>query len=265
MFPEFINRTFAVLTDEPSLISELYEYFKEKYFTPEFGDYTHFSIGSGSMLSLQTLLFGLFVGVNLAALLAIFNKRVLGDFVRKLLSEECSSPESAKTLRELGFIKNTAVRGSLRSGVTLRRIVRCVETDEHNRALEEKRREYEAANNPPAHPDAPVSEADDDAPAGEKTVAAPLPGANLPNSSPKKVRGAAFCEIPFKINFDTAHFYIPKELKYTADIKFEKKGTNWLAFFAVLILSVVMMILIIKLLPELLQMLDNFFNIFSDQ
>jgi uncharacterized protein YqhQ len=48
-----------------------------------------------------------------------------------------------------------------------------------------------------------------------------------------------------------------------ADIKFEKKGTNWLSFFAVLVLSFVLVVLAFKLLPDVLQFIDNFLSTFS--
>jgi hypothetical protein len=212
------------LQEEQSLISELFEYFKEQYFTPQFGDYQHFSVETGSGVTLQTIVFGFFIGINLASLAMIFDRRVLGNFVRKLISEECLTTEKAKTLSELGFLKNSAIRSSLKSGVTLRRVVRCVEEDEYNKSLEVKRAEYNAET----------------------------------DASAKKKRRPAFREVPFAIDFKTAHFYIPQDMKYKAEIKFEKKGTNWLSFFAVLVFSLILMVLVIKITPDLLQMLDNF-------
>ena len=67
---------------EPSLIKELYDYFVNKYFTPQYGDYNHIELGNSSMISLPMILVAFFIGVNIAAIYAIFNKRVLGDFVR---------------------------------------------------------------------------------------------------------------------------------------------------------------------------------------
>lgn len=229
MFLSFLSNfshIFFKLNDEQSLISELFEYFKDKYFTPQFGDYQHFSVGTDSGVSLQTIVFGFFIGINLASLVMIFDRRVLGNFVRKLISDECLSPEKAKTLTDLGYFKNSAIRGNLKSGVTLRRVVRCVEEDEYNKSLEEKRAEYDAES--------------------------------TPDGSGKKKRRPAFREVPFVIDFKTAHFYIPNDLKYTAEIKFEKKGTNWLSFFAVLVISLAIMLIVIQFIPDLLQMLDNF-------
>ena len=61
----------------------------------------------------------------------------------------------------------------------------------------------------------------------------------------------------------TVHFYIPEELRYTADLKFEKKGTNWLVFGGVVVGAIAVGLLSIWLLPELLQMADNFIGMFA--
>lgn len=214
----------ARLTEEQSLFSELWEYFSEKYFTPQYGDYEHITVGTSAMVSLRTIVFGFFIGINIAAILAIYNKRFLGDFVRTLISSDAFSPETAKTLTELGYIKNTTIRSELRRGATLRRVVKCVEEEEYLAGLEEKRREFEAAEHP---------------------------------------RGEKFKETRFAIDFATAHFYIPEKDKYTAEIKFEKKGTNWLTFAAVFVLSLLLVVLMFWLTPEMLQMLDNFLSIFG--
>ncbi len=205
--------------ESKSLISELWEYFVDKYFTPHYGDYEHINLGSSSMVSLQTIVFAFFIGINIAAVMSVFDKRVLGDFARTLIRDEALSPDRAKTLMELGYFKNTAIRSSLRSGHTLRRVVKCVEEEEYYASLEQKRQEIESA-------------------------------------------GQKFKSVPFKIDFETAHFYIPEQLKYTAEIKFEKKGTNWLTVAGVFVASLLLMIGVFWIFPDILQMLDNFLSMF---
>ena len=91
---------------------------------------------ASSLVSFRNIVFAFFIGINIAAIMAIFDKRVLGDFARKLIREEALSPETAMTLSELGYYKNTAIRSSLRSGYTLRRVVRCVEEEQYNAACQ---------------------------------------------------------------------------------------------------------------------------------
>lgn len=225
---------------EPSLIKELYDYFVDKYFTPQYGDYNHIELGNSSMISLPMILIAFFIGVNIAAIYAIFNKRVLGDFVRVLNYRDANTPETALTLEELGFHKNTAIRSSLK-GVTLRRVVKCVEEEEFLAALEKKRAEFEAAQ---------MSGNDGEGESAKKKV---IFGSKRPK----------FQEAEFKIDLATAHFYIPESLRYTADIKFEKKGTDWMAYLAVLVITGALVVGLIWIFPDILQLIDNFITMFA--
>ena len=227
--------------EEPSLIKELYDYFVEKYFTPQYGDYNHIELGNSSMISLPMILIAFFIGVNIAAIYAIFNKRVLGDFVRVLNYRDANTPETALTLEELGFHKNTAIRSSLKSGVTLRRVVKCREEEEFLAALEKKRAEFEAAQ---------VSGNDGE---GDPNAKKQLFGSKQPK----------FREAEFKLDLSSAHFYIPETLRYTADIKFEKKGTDWMAYLAVLVITALLVVGIIWIFPDILQLIDNFITMFA--
>ena len=224
MFYQFSHRLFSVLSSQPTLWEELWDYFNNKYFTPQYGDYQYIELGSGSMFSFQTIVIGFIVGAILASVSFIFNKRVLGDFVRALLSVDAHSPEEARTLEQLGYLKNTTIRSALKRGTSLRRVVKCVEEEAYLAQQEQKRLQFEAEN-----------------------------------TDPKQ----KFKEIPFVMDPSTAHYYIPEQLRYTADIKFEQKGTNWLVFAGVVIGAVAVGLLAIWMLPELLQMADNFIGIFA--
>lgn len=70
-------------------------------------------------------------------------------------------------------------------------------------------------------------------------------------------------EIPynFKTDLDSAHFYIPEENRIKADIRYEKKGTSWFAFFGILIGGTVFLVLFIKVFPDLLKLVDNFLSL----
>ena len=226
MFFQSATRLFSYLSSqtEPSLFEELWEFYKEKYFTPQFGDYEHIEIAESSIITLPMVVLALVIGMCLAAVAAIFNKRYLGDFARTVISAEALSPETAQTLEQLGYLKNTTIRSSLKSGTTLQRVVKCVEEEQYYAEMQKKREEFEQSN------------------------------------TDKKVK---FKEIPYKIDVSTAHFYIPEDLKYTAELKFEKKGTDWLSFILVVVGSIALALLIIWVVPELLQMTDNFLGMFN--
>lgn len=210
---------FLSLTDsEMPTIRELID----ELFSLDLGSYDHLGISETTLAGLRGIIVALFVGAIVGALLSLFNKRVLGEFVRVLINESCTTPESAKTLGELGFLKNSAVRSSLRSGGLLGKTVRCVEEDEFSAETFKKRGIYE--------------------------LRAAESGKKLP----------PFREIPYKRELSTAHFYIPADKCDSAEMRFSKRGTNWVTLVLGIIASVILLWLVLRILPELLQMLDNF-------
>ena len=88
-----------------------------EFFNPELDGYTNFDFGSGGLINVRIIIFGIFGGVLLASLYTIYIKNVVGAFVRKLRSEECLSQDRAKTLEELGFSKNPFIRAALRGSL----------------------------------------------------------------------------------------------------------------------------------------------------
>ena len=119
-------------------------------------------------------------------------------------------------------MKNSAVRSAIRTGHTYRGILRCPESDEYFAAREQARGEYEARV----------------AASGE--------------------RAPAFSAPEFKYDFSTARFYIPEDKHFTASERFEKKGTSVLSALTITVVSIVLFWAIIKFLPDILQLLDNF-------
>lgn len=73
--------------------------------------------------SFELAVWGMYFGIFLACLLALYEKRVIGGFVRTLLKKEAFSPEKAMTLQELGYGKNPFVRGALRGKTALSSLV----------------------------------------------------------------------------------------------------------------------------------------------
>lgn len=216
-----------VLAEEKSLIAELWQYFIDKYFNPDAVYLENFKGGSNRILSLRLIIIGLTVGFCVAAILTIIDKKHLGGLVRKMLSDECVGKENAKTLYELGYGKNPAVRGSVKNGSVLKKWVRCVEEDEHNAEIEKKREEFEAAH------------ANDE----------------------KKPQ---FREVVFKRDPDKHHFYIDEEKKYAAAIKFDSRGTNVVTAILVVLISIVICAFLCFVIPDMLTMFDNFISGFKN-
>ena len=220
----WLNKLFYSSTGEPSLLQELWEYFEGKYFSVDTGRYEHIDLGSGSLITLQRIVLGLFAGIIIAAGFACYDKNRLGAFVRKIVQEQCLWPDKAQTLYELGFMKNGGVKASLRSPNQLGKVVHCVEKEAYEKQVEEARVAY-------------VAEHGNDK------------GFFMPD---------------YRINFDTDHFYIPDEEHYRAEIRYEEKGSGWRAFILVVIVSIIGAALVCFMLPDMLQMVDNLIGILTE-
>lgn len=220
----WLHKLFLSTSGEPSLLEELWAYLEGKYFSVETGGYEHINIGSGSLITLQRVVLGIFIGVIIAAGLVCYDKNRLGAFVRQLVKDECLWPDKAKTLSELGFLRNSGVKLSLRSPNKLGKIVHCVERDAYLEQVERARAEY-------------VAEHGND---------------------------EGFFMPEYRLDFENDHFYIPDEEHYRAEVRYEEKGSGWRAFALVVIVSVVGAALVCFLLPDMIQLVDNMIGILSE-
>ncbi len=202
----FLVALTAAAEEELPLWKELWYLFYDSVF----GDQTYYEyldMGTGSLISVRLIIVGIFLGLAAGSFVAVFNKQVLGGFVRKLLREECLSPETGKTLPELNYAAKLTIRRAVRRSVALRRVVRCREEEDFY--AEQER-----------------------------------------NPSKKKIE--------FRVNPDHHHFFIPEEMKYMADVKFEAKGTTWRSAIAFSFLMVVLMVVLLTFLPNILSLLNDF-------
>lgn len=203
--------------DETTIWQDLWYYIYTNYISPEEIYYENLKV---SMVTLRNILFGLFLGLIIASVAMTFNKRVLGKFIRSVLSADATSPESAKTLEELGFSRNYIIRNGVRRGTNIRCVVKCREEEEYNASLEVKRLEYEELRK--ADPSLPP-----------------------------------FKTVEYSVNADKDHFYIPQEKKYSAEMRFEKKGSSWGALIITVIVSVALFAILLFAIPEILKLVDG--------
>lgn len=224
---------YALSSSAPSLWEEIWTYLIDKYFSMDWHtyNYSYISVSDAGLISIRTGVAALLLGVIIAAALSVFQKRTLGDLVRAIDREWCVTPETAKTLTELGMIRNTAIKNDLRHGRALRRVVRCAEEEVYNAAREQQHKQLIA-----------------DAETGDPIAIATL----------KKWR-----DIPYRLNFETDHFYIPENLIYGADNQFDKKGTTPLTLVTCIVVCVILLIAICFFLPEIIQMTDNMIGMLS--
>lgn len=74
-------------------------------------------------MTLEIIVWSMFLGIIIGAIITLYNKSVLGAFVRKLLEIGATTPESAKTLEETGFSNNIFVKYTLQIKSTYRKII----------------------------------------------------------------------------------------------------------------------------------------------
>lgn len=209
--------------EEPSLWEELWAYFEGKYFSVDLGRYQNISVNSSALVNLRNVVLGMCFGTVIASAMMAREKNKKGAFVRKIIKSDCLWPEKAKTLAELGFEKSFAIKRDMRRVCALSKVVKCVEREAHEREVAEKREAYIEKHG------------------NDKDFIAPK----------------------FEIDFATAHFYIPDEAHYAADIRYDNKGSGWRAFILVLIIAVILAVMVCFLLPEMLQLVDNMIGIFK--
>ena len=223
-----LNLSGALSKAEPSLWQEIWNYIYNNYFSPDAVVFENLSFGDNTAVTLRNIVLGLFVGIIAASLFIVIDKRVLGAFVRKLLREDCTSAEKAKRLYDLGFVTKYSIRNGVRRSSVLRSVVRCREEDEYYAALAEQKQSYEQKR-------------------AEDSTLPP------------------FKEIPYRVDPDTDHFYIPEEKKYSAEMRFDKRGTTWIGFAMVIVVAIIGFAVLMFALPEILKLIDSFVGSFSGQ
>ena len=178
--------------------------------------FENFSFDS-PLFSMETVVWGLVIGVAVGASWAVLTRRTLGTFVKRLHKAEAADPASAVTLENIGMERNPILRLSLREGKALRKYALCANPEE---------------------------------------CVIPRPA---PTGFSKGIRRVFSLEeerTPV-IDLTRARFYMPDGLRYEAEVRYDKKGTD----IAGLIVSVVMLLalgLVVQwLLPELLSFLDR--------
>ena len=97
---------------------------------------------TGADMTLASVIWPLIAGVVIAVIVVFVVKRTTGRLVKALLDQKADSPETAKTLGELGFDRKPALRYSLRPNATLRKLVMTVPADGEGKPITGETRLY---------------------------------------------------------------------------------------------------------------------------
>ena len=67
----------------------------------------------------------------------------------------------------------------------------------------------------------------------------------------------------YKIDFMKDHFYIPEDLKYRAEIRFNQKGSTWTHVVLTIVLVPIVVGLLCRFMPGILQFIDSLMTFFA--
>lgn len=205
--------------------------------------------------SVGLVIVSLFAGIVLSVIFILYQHDVSGAVIRSLMKHNADSPQSAKTLRELGLGKNIFVRAALLGkGGTLRRIIAVAE--------ETSRREEKADHGISRTDDADLSgglviTCDINVPngvqnvVGERNSCATSADFKKSRKSDKKISDV---KQHVKISLGSCHFYLPPEHREKAESLFGGKRQNPLIVLIYLILLALLGIGLIKLIPHIFQL-----------
>ena len=205
-----------------NFFQDIWNYLYDAYFNMGNG-YENLETESSPLMTVGTVVFGLFIGAVIACISVFYNRKVVGSAVRKLLDAKIHDREHAVRLSDLGYKKNFFIRSLFRDSNSLRKVVKCVEEEDFYAEQEQSRLEYEEKRR-----------------SGEK----------LPR----------FREEIYRVDVDNDRFYIPEELEITAVTKFKKKGSSWVAMIIAIIVLIVIFFALLLFLPWFLGQIDNAFG-----
>ena len=67
----------------------------------------------------------------------------------------------------------------------------------------------------------------------------------------------------YKIDFTKDHFYIPEDLKYRAETRFNQKGSTWIYVLVTVVLVPLVVGLLCRFMPDILQFADSIITFFA--
>ena len=237
------------------------QYLEENYFSSSLNaNYENLDF-TGTVTTLLMVVSGACLGILLASFIIVFQKRVLGKFVRALLSRGAASPETALALSDLGLEKSGFIKRELSRASVSRKLISVVDaegnvttyTDELAAAFPE----FAAMQG--KNEDAPTEEMPKDGgewiPEADREDTAPA----APAKSMKQRTKDFFFEKKFKlrpIDFATARFFIPEALLYRAELRFREKGSSPLWLIVAFVAVVALFFLALRFIPAFVGMLD---------
>ena len=114
-------------------MSRIKDFFIELLYGGSDMQYENFSFGN-SVVTYRMMILAIMLGVIIAATVVFYKRKVPGKLVIALSAEGANSPETAKTLSELGLSGKKGIIYSLKRG-TLGRMLYSVQKDSYNEKM----------------------------------------------------------------------------------------------------------------------------------
>ena len=92
------------------------------------------------MISLRGFIWVIYAGFVIGILITYYNKAHLGSLVKRVFSSGADSPDTSKTLTEMGIRSSALVKNSLKEGRSLRKYIRIANPDEALTRIPAKKR-----------------------------------------------------------------------------------------------------------------------------
>ncbi len=76
-----------------------------------------------NLSGINLIIWSMYIGILLSTFYSYYQKRIIGGFVTHLLKEGANTPDNAKTLKDLGYLRHAAIRRELSKPAPLRKVV----------------------------------------------------------------------------------------------------------------------------------------------
>ena len=224
------------------------------FFNIEAREYANFTFDAAARGMTRNVILGLCAVMLLVSLYALYQKYIPGAIVRAILKAKAHSKDTAKTTEELGLEKNPLVLMELKFNLSLKKLLRMA-NDEEDAAEPTAEALAEDAE----------TEAENEAEIQADTDAAAEAEADTRENGEAQNGTTAITDETAEENaakedasYELARFYIPEELKDRAENQFNKAENNPFALLIATGIIAVFGIALIKLLPWILTIFDNF-------
>lgn len=214
-------------------------------------DHIYKHIPTNALMNLDFILIALYAAIVVAAAMSCYNRAHMGRLIRGLIKGEAFSADKALSLKDLGLEGSRGIASALRNrrfGFTVRR------ADIDYKALFASSGAMKAAA---AKKGRKVTKKVA-RPGEDSTVVGDNPG-DFPFSAEEmsRARAAYFKKKFTSEEWGALKFYIPEDVRYSAEDRWSRRGSDVRTVILWAILLIPVFMLVRFFLPEILQFADN--------